>query len=374
MNQGCYYVGLMSGTSADAIDAVLVASNNTLPHLIANYSSPIPPAMRTRIHALCSTGTNEIDRMGSLDVELGKMFASTVLQLLDKAGCHPTEITAIGSHGQTIRHRPPGNNEVEYPFTLQIGDPNTIAQLTGITTVADFRRRDMSAGGQGAPLVPAFHRAVFQSVERDRVIVNIGGMANITWIPQQGMVTGFDTGPGNTLMDGWINLHQSKAFDAGGQWANAGKVNDALLIELMSHNFFRMNPPKSTGREDFHLPWLKECLDKLHASVAPIDVQATLLQMTSKSIADQIHRLSTSTKEVIVCGGGAYNQILINTLQAALPNDRVCTSNDFGIAPEWIEAMAFAWLAEQTMARKPGNLRTVTGAAEEVILGGIYYA
>lgn len=374
MSQSRYYVGLMSGTSADAIDAVLVDSDDSLPRLISSHSKPLPASLRTNIHSLCSVGTNEIDRMGSLDVELGHLFANTVLELLYKAQRSPQDIIAIGSHGQTIRHRPNVNNDITHPFTLQIGDPNTIAQLTGITTVADFRRRDMSAGGQGAPLVPAFHRAIFRSKERDRVVVNIGGMANITWLPQHGTVTGFDTGPGNTLMDGWINLHQGKAFDAGGQWANSGKVDAALLAVLMSHHFFKMNSPKSTGREDFHLAWLQQELNNLNRAISPVDVQATLLQLTSQSIADQIRHLSPMPKEIIVCGGGAYNQTLINSLTAMLPNDNVCTSDDFGINPEWIEAMAFAWLAEQTLAHKPGNLCAVTGAKQEVILGGVYYA
>ena len=372
MTQGHYYVGLMSGTSADAIDAVLVESSSSL-RLVATHSSPIPNGMRERIHSLCSSGPNEIDRMGCLDVELGREFAKNVLTLIEKAGCKSDEIIAIGSHGQTIRHRPPGSQS-KTPFTLQIGDPNTIAQLTGITTIADFRRRDMAAGGQGAPLVPAFHRAIFHSEDKYRVIVNIGGMANITGLPTSGEVTGFDTGPGNVLMDGWVKLHTEKTFDSNGDWAAAGKSHPQLLGQLLSHPFFSLAPPKSTGREDFHLPWLQDCLDQCAGPISPQDVQATLLQLSCQSIARDIRQLDSAPKDVIVCGGGAYNRALIAALKAALPNDDIYTSADFGIAPEWVEAMAFAWLAEQTLAHKPGNLRAVTGANQEVILGGVYFA
>jgi anhydro-N-acetylmuramic acid kinase len=371
MTQGRYYVGLMSGTSADAIDAALVECTPA-PHLIASHSHPLPVETRRQIHALCAEGSNEIDRMGNLDIELGQLFAKTVMELLGKSGATPADVIAIGSHGQTIRHRPPGSTYgLKHPFSLQIADPNTIAQLTGITTVADFRRRDIAAGGQGAPLVPAFHRAVFHSISQDRVVINIGGMANITWLPKGGEVCGFDTGPGNVLLDGWIHKQRGMPFDANGAWASSGNVHQALLTELLRHPFFELTPPKSTGREDFHLDWLANHLSPI---IAPEDVQATLLQLTSQSIANQIRKLDSASKELIVCGGGAYNQALLTAIQNALPNDKVSSSKDFGIAPEWIEAMAFAWLAEQTLAHKPGNLRAVTGACQEVILGGVYYA
>lgn len=367
-----FYVGLMSGTSADAIDAVLVESGSSI-DLIATHSSPLPNDIRERIHALCSSGHDEIDRMGCLDVELGREFAKTVLALIKKAGCDAEEIIAIGSHGQTIRHRPPGS-QPSAPFTLQIGDPNTIAELTGITTVADFRRRDMAAGGQGAPLVPAFHRAIFHSADKYRAIVNIGGMANITWLPPSGGVIGFDTGPGNVLMDGWIKQYSGKTFDSNGDWAASGKPHVPLLNKLLSHGFFSLTPPKSTGREEFHLGWLQDCLNQCSEAIAPADIQATLLQLSSQSITKEINHLGPEPKEIIVCGGGAYNGALMTALKTALPKDEIYTSADFGIAPEWIEAMAFAWLAEQTLAHKPGNLSAVTGARREVILGGIYFA
>lgn len=372
MPKGLYYVGLMSGTSADAVDAVLV-DNSHIPHLIACISQAIPSELRQRIHALCLPGNNEIDRMGNLDIELGLLFADTVIKLLDKANCESQDVVAIGSHGQTIRHRPYRETPANHPFSLQIGDPNTIAHMTGITTIADFRRRDVAAGGQGAPLVPAFHNAIFHSSEKDRVVINIGGMANITWLPKHGNVCGFDTGPGNVLLDGWIGLHQGKPFDADGQWAKSGTPHPVLLEKLLSHSFFNLPSPKSTGREDFNMDWLLSCLGQMTETIPPADVQATLLQLTAQSIAREILALSEPPKELILCGGGAYNGALLDALERALPNDRIYSSNHFNIAPEWIEAMAFAWLAQQTLAHKPGNLSTVTGAKQEVVLGGIYY-
>nr|WP_187422474.1 anhydro-N-acetylmuramic acid kinase [Cellvibrio japonicus] len=373
-----YFVGLMSGTSADAIDAVLVEPGNP-PHLLASHSVAIPPQLRAQIHALSLPGTNEIDRLGSLDIELAELFARAVHELLQSASCHAGQIAAIGSHGQTIRHRPPQHNDPTYTgktFTLQIGDPNTLAQLTGITTVADFRRRDMAAGGQGAPLVPAFHRTLFTvpGDGKDRVIVNIGGMANITWLGKEGSVMGFDTGPGNVLMDAWTQLHRQQPFDRDGVWAASGNIDSRLLNTLLEHPFFSLPAPKSTGREEFNLPWLEKALHKLPLPLSATDIQATLLALTVKTIAQPTHNLSHSAKEVILCGGGAYNRELLGHLRNELPNDTVCTSQDKGIAPEWIEAMAFAWLAEQTLNRRPGNLCAVTGARQEVILGGVYYA
>lgn len=365
-----FYVGLMSGTSADAVDLVLVDFASVQPQLIHSLSSPLSSDVRSHIHALAIPGNNEIDRMGELDQQLGRVFADAIKQLLGYAGVQASQIKAIGSHGQTIRHRPPGS--VALPFTLQIGDPNIIAQITGITTVADFRRRDMAAGGQGAPLVPAFHRAVFQDIKRDRAIVNIGGMANITWLPSEGTATGFDTGPGNVLMDAWILAHKGQSYDQDGTWAAGGHADSALLAQLLQHSFFNQNPPKSTGREEFNLTWLKAQLSG--CEVNPQDVQASLLALTAHSIANDIKRLSEKPPEVFVCGGGAHNGRLMQELQALLPGSSIASSAQLGIAPNWVEAMAFAWLARQTMNRQSGNLRAVTGAAEEVILGGVYFA
>lgn len=362
------YIGLMSGTSADAIDAVLVGFDKSA-HLIAHYSEPLSGEIRQHIHALARSAPNEIDRMGALDVDLAKLFAQTSLQLLKLAGVAPEQIIAIGSHGQTIRHRPPGS--AEGCFTLQIGDPNYIAELTGITTVGDFRRRDMAAGGQGAPLVPAFHRAIFHSEEQHRVIVNIGGMANITSLPQQGPTLGFDTGPGNVLMDEWIQTHLKKSYDQSGAWAASGTINLVLLNLLLQHPFFALAAPKSTGRESFNRNWLEQQIGD--ASIAPEDIQATLLELTAITIGNAIRALGDESKGVFVCGGGAYNTALMTRLQQLLLNDHVTSTADLGVEPQWIEAMAFAWLAQQTMNHRSGNLKEVTGAHREVILGGVYY-
>jgi len=371
MSKRQLYIGLMSGTSADAIDAVLVNLQST-PLLIAQHTLPLPAKIRQKIHSLSLPDNNEIDRMGLLDVDLGKLFAQISLELLANAGVSASHITAIGSHGQTIRHRPPGSPEGT--FTLQIGDPNLIAELTGITTVADFRRRDMAAGGQGAPLVPAFHRAIFHSFDKDRVIVNIGGMANITWLPVQGLILGFDTGPGNVLMDTWVAEHLGKSYDQDGAWATSGQVCTTLLAELLAEPYFKMTAPKSTGRESFNRSWLEDNLHKLISTPAPADVQATLLELTAIIIADSINGLSQIPKEVFVCGGGAYNTSLMQRLVQLMPQDCVRSTAVLGADPQWIEAMAFAWLAQQTINHRPGNLCEVTGAAREVILGGVYYA
>lgn len=371
MSQRQLYIGLMSGTSADAIDAALVDLQST-PQLIAQHTIQLPASIRQQIHALSLPANNEIDRMGLLDVQLGKLFAQTSLELLTKSGLGSAQIIAIGSHGQTIRHRPPGSTEGT--FTLQIGDPNQIVELTGITTVADFRRRDMAASGQGAPLVPAFHRAIFHAPDKDRVIINIGGMANITWLPAQGQTLGFDTGPGNVLMDIWIAAHLKKTYDQDGNWAASGQVCKTLLTELLAEPYFNLQAPKSTGRESFNRAWLDENLRKLTSTLEPADVQATLLELTAVTITDSIIGLSRLPKDIFVCGGGAYNTALMQRLKALLPKDVVASTAVLGVSPQWIEAMAFAWLAQQTINHRPGNLREVTGATKEVILGGVYYA
>ena len=365
-----YYLGLMSGTSADAVDLVLVDFANDKINLTSSHSVSLSSCIRQQIHALAAPSDNEIDRLGELDQQLAEVFACSINQLIKKSQLSPSEVIAIGSHGQTIRHRPPGS--VTNPFTLQIGDPNVIAERTGITTVADFRRRDMAAGGQGAPLVPAFHQAVFHSSAIDRVVVNIGGMANITWLPKSGKTLGFDTGPGNVLMDAWILKNLGKSYDANGDWAASGAADKYLLARLLNHPFLKQTAPKSTGREAFNLAWLEAELVTLQ--IAPKDVQATLLALTAKSIANDIVQLTSASCEVFVCGGGAYNIKLMAELQSRLPQAKLASTAAFGIAPEWVEAMAFAWLAKQTIERKNGNLSAVTGAIREVILGGVYFA
>lgn len=358
----------MSGTSADAIDAALVAADESQFRVVTTLQQNLSPAIQTRIKALFEPSEDEIDRMGSLDKELGVLFADAAMQLLAESGHTAEEISAIGSHGQTIRHRPrlgEGRN-----FTLQIGDPNTIAELTGITTVADFRRRDMAAGGQGAPLVPAFHRAVFHAPGRHRIILNIGGIANITALAPDGSVHGFDTGPGNGLLDAWIFQCQNKLIDRGGCWAASGQVCTALFTKLFDHPFFRLAAPKSTGREEFSLAWLQRVLGEF-PGLAAEDIQATLLELTARSIAVEIERICTAA-EVLVCGGGAYNATLIRRLMSLLPACRVSTTDELGVPVSHVEAAAFAWLAMRTLSHLPGNVKAVTGANKEVVLGGIY--
>lgn len=363
------FIGLMSGTSVDGIDAAVVDFSEAYPAVVATHYTPYAAELKNQILSLCQPGDNEIERLGQLDVLLGKEFATAVKQLLNHASLSPQAITAIGSHGQTIRHAPHNNHR----FTLQIADPNTIAAETGITTVADFRRKDIALGGQGAPLVPAFHQHVFTRTDKNRAIVNIGGIANVTMLPQhqQDNIIGFDLGPGNVLLDAWIKLHQDKQHDPQGEWGAQGSVQTDLLSQFLSDNFFKLSPPKSTGREHFNLAWLNQHLQ--HKKIAAVDVQATLVEMTARSIIEPI-RHHFSSGEILVCGGGAHNAYLMSRLSAlAQPQCSVASTQLYGLDPDWIEAMAFAWLARQTINRQPGNLPGVTGATKTAVLGGIYY-
>jgi len=358
----------MSGTSADAIDAALVSADSNHFRVVSAVQHALPPTIREQIKALFEPSENEIDRMGSLDKELGRLFTEAVAQLLSASGHSAVQIEAIGSHGQTIRHRPrlaTGHN-----FTLQIGDPITIAELTGITTVADFRRRDMAVGGQGAPLVPAFHRAVFHVPGRHRIILNIGGIANNTVIAPDGSVRGFDTGPGNGLMDAWIFHCKGEYIDRGGFWATSGQVSDALFQKLFAHPYFQLAAPKSTGREEFSPAWLLNVLREF-PGLPTEDIQATILELTARSIAAEIEAICASA-EVLVCGGGAHNSALMQRLAALLPSFQVSTTEAAGVPVNYVEAAAFAWLAMRTLNGLSGNMTAVTGANREAVLGGIY--
>lgn len=358
----------MSGTSADAVDAALVSIEKDRCQVVSALQLPLPQNIRERIIGLFDPGANEIDRMGELDIAMGRLFAEAALDLITLAGLSATDIAAIGSHGQTIRHRP--RNSSGMNFTWQIGDPNTIAQLTGITTVADFRRRDMAAGGQGAPLVPAFHRAVFADRSQHRVVLNIGGIANITVLHPDGQVRGYDTGPGNGLMDAWIARCTGAKIDRNGDWGKGGKLSKELFSVLYSHPYFTLSPPKSTGREEFSLEWLLTILQAF-PSLQHQDVQATLLELTARSISDQIGYCG-ERGEVLVCGGGAHNSALMERLTQLLPDFSVRTTGEFGVPVDYVEAVAFAWLAMRSLSRLSGNIPAVTGAHEEVVLGGIY--
>lgn len=365
------YIGLMSGTSMDAIDAVLVDFSQGI-QLLGTHSVPLTDDLRQQVAGLCVSGPDEIERMGRLDGDLGEHFARAALGVLAASEHHPSQVHAIGSHGQTIRHRP----QAHPPFTLQIADPNIIAERTGITVVADFRRRDMAAGGQGAPLVPAFHAGLFGESPGHRIVLNLGGIANITVLPvgQPDAVRGHDTGPANILMDAWCQARQGLSYDAGGQWAASGDIAPELLQRLLAHPYFARPSPKSTGREEFNLAWLQGEILSLGRPVSDADVQATLLELTAQSVMAGILDTGLDQGELLVCGGGAFNRCLWNRLQALLPGWTMRSTAELGLAPTWVEAAAFAWLARQTMLGLPGNLPAVTGARESRILGAIYRA
>jgi anhydro-N-acetylmuramic acid kinase len=383
------YIGLISGTSIDCIDAALVDCSEDKPILLAHHEHPIDDFTKQAVAALCLPGDNEIDRMGELDLQLGGLFADAAKQLLVKAKLSHKEIVAIGSHGQTIRHRPPKQNHSS-GFTLQIGDANTIAEKTHITTVADFRRRDMAAGGQGAPFAPAFHQAIAPSNVESSAFLNLGGIANITLVSQGNIVSGFDTGPANGLMDAWVLKHKNAAFDHNGDWARSGKVNKALLADLKAHPYFSEAAPKSTGREEFHLPWLESIIENKH-TVCNADVQATLMRLSCETIIEAVFNThaendveqpsTLQTPSVIYCcGGGARNTFFLETLQSICDNNyadasiRITTTNEIGIGPDWIEACLVAWLAKQRLDQQPITLSNVTGASHNVIAGCIYSA
>ena len=364
------FIGLMSGTSLDAIDVAVVEFDSNYPKLIASYSQALPRDLRETLLSLNKSRAGEIKRMAIADVQWAEHAASAINQLLAESNLAASDISAIGSHGQTIRHAP----DNETPYSLQIGDPNTIAELTGITTVADFRRRDLAAGGEGAPLMPAFHNAMLRVNDENRVILNIGGMANITILPADSAepVIGFDTGPGNVLMDSYIQTQMRKNYDEGGQWAASGKVQQDLLTRLLRDKFFKLPPPKSTGRELFNLRWVERRLKRLDKRVIKKNVQATLCELSAVSISQAIQLHASKASSIIVCGGGVHNTALMFRLQCLLEHQQVRSSEDYGIDPDAMEAIGFAWLAQQTLAIKAGNLPSVTGAKHPVVLGGIY--
>ncbi|TXH73291.1 anhydro-N-acetylmuramic acid kinase [Thiobacillus sp.] len=362
-----HYVGLMSGTSLDGVDAVLAEIGPAgQARLLHSHYLPYPDALRTRLLALHTPQPDEIHLAAIAANELAHLYADTVKSLLD--GFAADRVRAIGCHGQTLRHRPADG------YTLQIGNAALLAEFTGIAVVADFRSRDIAAGGQGAPLVPAFHAQVLRHLDTHRVIANIGGIANITDLPVNGPVRGWDTGPGNMLLDAWIKRHNGVHYDRDGAWATSGSVHPDLLTALMRHAYLPLPPPKSAGREQFNLDWLDARLGSLDEALAPSDVQATLLEFTATSLADAVNRECAGAHELYVCGGGAHNRALMKRISAHLPGIRVATTATLGIDPDWVEALAFAWLARQTLHHAPGNLPAVTGARGERVLGAIYPA
>lgn len=385
----------------DAVDVAFVSFEKPTPVLVATLKYPFPIELKKQCLAITETGRCSIDEYGALDVKVGEMFSDAILTLLQQVQVSPKDVRAIGSHGQNLRHSP-GSHP---PFTLQIGDPNVIAERTGIQTIADFRRRDLAAGGQGAPLAPALHAYLFKHPKEDRVIVNIGGISNITILPngrnlnpileedsvrqdgvrQDGVrhdgirqtrgtaqIIGFDTGPGNCLMDAWIKKNLDKDFDMDGRYAVSGKVEKTLLLQCLSDPYFSAPLPKSTGREYFNLEWLTKQLQIAHIGNVPAqNVQATLLVLTARSISNAILNYAPPNAQVFVCGGGAHNGVLMDMLEYELQR-QVRSTAILDISPDWVEAILFAWLAKQTLEGRPGNCPSVTGARGSLTLGGIF--
>jgi anhydro-N-acetylmuramic acid kinase len=360
-----FYVGLMSGTSLDGVDAVLADFEGGKPRLIADAYLPFDAALRRELLALNVPGANEIDRAALAGNELARNYAAAVADVLGRSKTQASEVRAIGCHGQTVRHRP------ERGYTTQIGNAALLVELTGIRVVADFRSRDVAAGGQGAPLAPAFHAAVFADAAEDRVAINLGGIANLTFLPRNGNVIGLDSGPGNCLLDLWASRHLGKPHDAGGNWAAGGRAIAELLERMLQEPYFAAAPPKSTGRDLFNESWLHK---RLQGGEDPQAVQATLLELTARSLANAIARHCAGARRLIVCGGGAKNDALMRRLAEIAAPAALETSERHGIDPQRVEAAAFAWLAKQALDGRPGNLPSVTGARAARVLGAIFPA
>lgn len=361
---GGLFLGLISGTSVDGIDAALVRFSPA-PQVLFGRTYPLPAALADEVLRLSQAEARiTLDEAGRLDTRLGQAFAAAALQALADSGTPAHDVTAIGSHGQTLRHDPRG----DAPFTLQLGDANVIAERTGITTVADFRRRDVAAGGHGAPLMPAFHAAVLRAEQEERAVLNLGGIANLTLMPRGGVVRGFDTGPANGLMDAWCLEHRGQPYDRDAAFAREGRVDETLLAALMADPWFALPPPKSTGRDQFQLQWLHARL----GGQAPADVQATLCELSVATVADALRREQPGCARLLACGGGAHNPLLMQRLAARLPGVAVASTASVGLDPDFVEAAGFAWLARETLAGRPGNLPAVTGAAGPRVLGAVY--
>lgn len=362
---GQLYIGLMSGTSLDGVDAVLVDLHNDSPRLLARHFIPFSTALKDTLLALHTPASGELHSACTTGNQLAEIYAAAVHDLLRQCDLSAHQISAIGCHGQTVRHRP------ELGYTVQLGNSARLAELTGICVISDFRSRDIAAGGQGAPLVPAFHDRVLRHSQTHRVIVNIGGISNLTDLSPGAITTGFDCGPGNLLMDAWCLRHTGKAYDEEGKWAATGKPLPALLAEMLSENFFSLAPPKSSGRDLFNMNWLAS---KLTDTMPPEDVQATLLELTAQSIALAIRQYCQGAEAIYLCGGGAHNKTLRHRLADLLPSCCIATTDALGLSVDYLEAIAFAWLAQQTLLGRPANLPAATGAQGPRILGAIYSA
>jgi anhydro-N-acetylmuramic acid kinase len=360
-----HYLGVMSGTSLDGLDIALIEQDQHT-RLISTHYVPMPAALHAELLALCSSGPDELARAAQAEQRWVELAAQGIQALLAEQQLQPSDIRAIGSHGQTIRHEPARG------FSIQIGNPALLAELTGISVISDFRRRDIAAGGQGAPLVPAFHEALFATDQRCAVL-NVGGFSNLSLLQPERPVHGFDCGPGNVLLDAWIQLQRGERFDRDGAWAASGEIIPELLHALLNDPFFQTRGPKSTGRELFSLEWLQQHLAQL-PPYAPADVQATLLEMTAQSIIDSLTAAQQNTETLLVCGGGAHNGALMRRLQSLLPSACVSSTAAQGVPPDWVEAMAFAWLAHCCLEQIPANRPSVTGARGLRVLGAIYPA
>jgi len=360
------YIGVMSGTSLDGLDIALIEQTSAI-RLVATHYIPMPDSLRAELLSLCASGPDEIARSAIAQQNWVTLAAQGIHTLLHNQHLKPDAIRAIGSHGQTIRHEPARG------FTVQIGNPALLTELTGITVVSDFRSRDVAAGGQGAPLVPAFHEALFEERSGNQAVLNVGGFSNLSLIEPTRPVAGFDCGPGNVLMDAWIFQQRGEHYDRNGDWAQTGTVEPELLEALLSDPFFITQGPKSTGREVFNLPWLEQHLSHFPA-LAPENVQATLLELTALTIVTALQSAQTDTEQLLVCGGGAHNSALMTRLAALLPGTTVASTASHGVDPDWVEAMAFAWLAHCCLDGIAANRPSVTGARGLRVLGAIYPA
>ncbi|MBL8523303.1 MAG: anhydro-N-acetylmuramic acid kinase [Betaproteobacteria bacterium] len=365
MNKPSLYIGIMSGTSLDGADAVLADLSGEHPKVLAFTSEPYPAGLRAELLALNAPGECEIERGAIAGNRLAQIYARVAQRAMTVAGTDKSQIAAIGCHGQTVRHRP------ELGFTVQLNNPSLLAELTDCNVVADFRSRDIAADGQGAPLVPAFHDGVFRSADETRVVCNIGGIANLTVLQPGKPVLGFDCGPGNCLMDGWINQHKGDAFDAAGRWAATGRVLPQLADKLQRESYFAAQPPKSTGRDLFHLDWLQQ---HLVGGEQPADVQATLLDLTAWSIVDHLGRYAPAAERVLVCGGGAQNPMLMAAIAERFSCGVIETTDAYGVPSQQVEALAFAWFAQCAMERRPIDFTSITGARHRTPSGAIYPA
>jgi anhydro-N-acetylmuramic acid kinase len=357
------YVGLMSGTSLDGVDAALVDFAGAAPRILASVHRPFDAALRAELLALNAAGSSELERAALCANALSRLYAAAVAEVLAQASLQPSRLRAVGCHGQTVRHRP------EAGYTIQLGNAALLAELCGARVVADFRSRDVAAGGQGAPLAPAFHAAVFRADSENRAVLNLGGIANLTWLPNSGAVIGFDCGPGNCLMDRWAELHRGTPVDLDGAWASGARADPSLLQRLLQDPYFALPPPKSTGRDLFNESWLRPHLPQ---GADPQAVQATLLELTARAAADALARHCPGAQRLIACGGGVHNRALMARLQALLAPMSVDSSARHGVDPLLVEAAAFAWLARQALEEKPSNLPSVTGARGARVLGAVY--